>query len=218
MGLLQRAGTEAPTRSREVYEQLRDAIVRGELRPNERLIEAELAANLGVSRTPVRESLPRLAAEGLIVSRGRGWVVLEHTADEIREIYDVRAALEGYATRLAAERATPQQVAHICEIAGGDPAEFGRLPVDEFVVANERFHSAIIEAAGNARLAQAIQQTRTYYFNQRIAVVYSEQEVVDAFVGHQLIADAIRRRDGDEAERLTRAHVSEALDAAVHKL
>jgi DNA-binding GntR family transcriptional regulator len=218
MGPLQRAGTEAPTRSREVYERLRDAIVRGELRPNERLIEAELAANLRVSRTPIRESLPRLAAEGLIVSRGRGWAVLEHSADEIREIYDVRAALEGYATRLAADRATPEQIAHICGMAGGDPAETGRLPVDEFVVVNERFHSAIIEAAGNSRLAQAIQQTRTYYFNQRIAVVYSEQEVVDAFVGHQLIADAIRRRDGDEAERLTREHISEALDAAVHKL
>jgi len=77
------------------------------------LIEAELAASLQVSRTPVRESLPRLAAEGLIVSRGRGWVVLEHSADEIREIYDVRAALEGYASLLAAERATPEQVEHI---------------------------------------------------------------------------------------------------------
>jgi DNA-binding GntR family transcriptional regulator len=215
---LKGAAAEAPTRSREVYERLRDAIVRGELRPNERLIEAELAAGLQVSRTPVRESLPRLAAEGLIVSRGRGWVVLEHSADEIREIYDVRAALEGYAALLAAERATPEQVEHICEIARSNPTEMGRLPVDEFVVVNERFHSAIIEAAGNKRLAQAIQQTRTYYFNQRIALVYSEREVVDAFAGHQLIAEAIRSRRGDEAERLTRAHVSEALDAAVHKL
>jgi DNA-binding GntR family transcriptional regulator len=213
-----RATTEAPTRSREVYERLRDAIVRGELRPNERLIEAELATNLRVSRTPIRESLPRLAAEGLIVSRGRGWVVLEHSADEIREIYEVRAALEGYATRLAAERATVEQVEHIRTMAQGEPKAMGKLPRDEFVVLNERFHSAVIDAAGNARLAQTIQQTRTYYFNQRIAVVYSQQEVVDAFVGHQQIADAIYRRDGDEAERLTRAHVGEALEAAVHKL
>src|SRR5436190_22723903 len=90
-----------------IYEQLRSEIVRGQLRPNERLVEAEIAERLQVSRTPVRESLQRLAADGLVVSRRRGWVVYEHTIDQIRDIYETRIALEGYATRLAAERATP---------------------------------------------------------------------------------------------------------------
>src|SRR5579864_7454244 len=101
------------TRSDNVYERLREAIVTGRARPNERLIEAELADRLQVSRTPIREGLQRLAAEGLVVTRRRGWVVLEHTSAEIREIYEARAALEGYCARLAAERATEAQLKEI---------------------------------------------------------------------------------------------------------
>ncbi len=80
-----------------MYQRLRSAIVRGDLRPNERLVEADLAVWLEVSRTPVRECLQRLAAQRLVANRRRGWVVLEHSIEDIREIYGVRAALEGYA-------------------------------------------------------------------------------------------------------------------------
>lgn len=208
----------APTRSQVVYERLRDAIVRGELRPNERLIEAELADRLAVSRTPVRECLPRLAAEGLIANRGRGWAVLEHTAEQIREIYDVRAALEGYAARLAADRATDAQLAGIVALTRGEPTPANRLAREGLVAANEEFHRTVIAAAGNHRLAQTIQQTRAYYFNQRIAAVYSAAEITEAFAGHRRMAQALRLRDADRAEQLTREHVWEALDLAVHKL
>jgi GntR family transcriptional repressor for pyruvate dehydrogenase complex len=92
------------------------------------------------------------------------------------------------------------------------------LPRDRIVAANEEFHDAVIAAAGNERLAQAIRQTRAYYFNYRIAAVYSGTEVTDAFAAHRRIADAVRRRDADAAEQLTRRHVGEALELAVHKL
>ena len=94
-------------RPREIYSRIRSAILRGELRPNEPLIEADLALSLGVSRTPIREGLQRLATDGLIVARRRGWAVRDHSEAEIRHIYEVRAALEGYAAWLAAERETP---------------------------------------------------------------------------------------------------------------
>src|SRR5690606_9984578 len=97
-----------PRRAHEIYDRLRGDIVHGVLRPNEPLIETELAEQLGVSRTPIRESLQRLASDGLIVYRRRRWYVYEHTADEIREMYEIRAAQEGYAARLAAERGTAE--------------------------------------------------------------------------------------------------------------
>src|SRR5579859_8257976 len=103
----------SPNRAAEVYEELRQAIVEGRIRPNERLIELELARALNVSRTPVRESILQLVADGLVVSRRRGWVVREHSPEEIREIYEVRAALEGFAANLAAVRATDEQLAEI---------------------------------------------------------------------------------------------------------
>lgn len=206
-----------PTRTQEVYGRLREAIVSGDLRPNERLIEAELAERLQVSRTPVRECLPRLAAEDLIVKHGHGWAVLEHSADQIREIYDVRAALEGYATRLAAVRGSEAQLGDIVALST-DPEEMARLPRARVVLANEEFHDAIIVAAGNGRLAQTIQQTRAYYFNHRIAAVYTTDEIIEALSAHRWIAEAVARRDADLAEHLARTHVDEALALALQKV
>ena len=107
-------------RSREVYDQLRSEIARGELRPNERLIEADLALRLSVSRTPVRESIQRLAVDGLVVNRRRAWFVREHSPAEITALYEVREALEGYAARLAAESARHQdERRHIIDAQSG---------------------------------------------------------------------------------------------------
>jgi DNA-binding GntR family transcriptional regulator len=206
------------SRTEGAYQRLRSAIVCGDLRPNERLVEADLAAWLSVSRTPVRECLQRLAAEGLVAKRRRGWIVQEHSTGQIREIYDVRAALEGYAARLAARQASRGQVERIMALAGVDPATYADPPRRGFVEYNQEFHDTVVESCGNTRLTEAIRRSREYYFNYRIAAVYSAAEVAAAIAGHQAIGQAIRRQDGEAAERLTRAHVYEALDAAANKL
>ena len=201
-----------------VYQRLRSAIVRGELRPNERLVEADLADWLEVSRTPVRECLHRLAAERLVANRRRGWVVQEHSVEEIREIYGVRAALEGYAAQLAARQASPAQIEAIMALASIDPAAHADPPRRGFVEYNQQFHDTVVESCGNTRLAEAIRRSREYYFNYRIAAVYTAAEVAEAVGGHRAIAAAIRRQEPDAAERIARAHVHEALEAAVMKL
>lgn len=207
-----------PSRGQGAYERLRADIVTGRLRPNERLVEADLADRLEVSRTPVRECLQRLATEGLVANRRRGWVVHEHTPDEIREVYDLRAALEGFAARLAAERATPDQAATMERLAAVDPAAYAVPPRTDLVDYNQTFHDTVVAAAGSGRLAETIRRSREYYFNHRIAAVYSEADVAAALAGHRAIAAAVKERDADAAERLTRAHVYEALELAVHKL
>jgi DNA-binding GntR family transcriptional regulator len=201
-----------------VYERLRSAIVRGELRPNERLVEADLADWLEVSRTPVRECLQRLATERLVANRRRGWIVLEHSIEDIREIYGVRAALEGYAAQLAARQASPDQVYRIMALARIDPATYADPPRHGFVEYNQQFHDSVVEACGNSRLAEAIRRSTEYYFNYRLAAVYTSAEVAEAIGGHLAIGQAIQRQDPEAAERLARAHVHEALEAAVIKL
>jgi len=131
-----------------VYQRLRSAIVRGDLRPNERLVEADLAVWLEVSRTPVRECLQRLAAERLVANRRRGWVVLDHSIEDIREIYGVRAALEGYAAQLAARQASPDQVERIMALARIDPATYAVPPRHGFVEYNQQFHDTVVESCG----------------------------------------------------------------------
>lgn len=182
-----------------VYQRLRTAIIRGDLRPNERLVEADLAAWLEVSRTPVRECLQRLVTERLVANRRRGWVVHEHSIEEIREIYGLRAALEGYAAQLAARQASRSQVDRIMALARIDPAIYADPPRRGLVEYNQEFHDTVVESCGNARLAEAIRRSREYYFNYRIAAVYTAGEVADGIAGHQAIGQAIRRQDGDAA-------------------
>jgi DNA-binding GntR family transcriptional regulator len=201
-----------------VYQRLRSAIVRGELRPNERLVEADLADWLEVSRTPVRECLQRLAAERLVANRRRGWVVLDHSIADIREIYEVRAALEGYAAQLAARHASPDQVERIMALARINLDTYAHPPRHGFVEYNQQFHDTVVESCGNSRLAEAIRRSTEYYFNYRLAAVYTAAEVAEAIGGHLAIGQAIERREPDAAERLARAHVHEALEAAVIKL
>ena len=182
------------------------------LRPNERLIEEVLAETLQVSRTPVRESFKRLAAEGLIVNRRRGWVVYEYSADEIRQIYETRAAIEGYAARLAAERATAAQLEAIQAIFDA-PSHFqGSTARATLVSENEKFHDAITAAAGNLRLAGLIESTRLYYFNQRIANFYTDQNVADARLHHARILESLHRRDADAAMHAVYEDIRVALE------
>ncbi len=208
----------ATTLSDEVYERLRDEIVKGLIRPNERLVELDLAERLGVSRTPVRESLKRLSAEGLIHGGRHHLVVREHAPEEIREIYESRAALEGYASRLAAMRATQGEVDTIGSFHETDVKKLVRSPREHIVDVNDRFHDAIIEAAHNARLLDLIRRNREFYFNYRIARMYTDPEAEMSLEGHNAIFRAIEKRDPEAAEEATRAHVMQALEVTLCKL
>jgi DNA-binding GntR family transcriptional regulator len=200
-----------------VYERLRSEIVHGRIRPNERLVEADLADRLNVSRTPVRESLQRLAADGLVVSRRRGWVVYEHSPAEVREIYEARSALESYAARLAAERASHEQLAHIGAILR-DRDGILRSPRENLVDINEQFHDAIVEAADNQRIKTLILRNRLYYFNYRLAALYTDAEALASREQHEQLVAALVRRDGPAAEELTREHIGLALRVILSKI
>lgn len=202
-------------RADDVYERLRSSIVRGEIRPNQRLVEVELAEQLEASRTPVREALQRLAAEGLVSSRRRGWIAREHSAEEIRQIYEIRMALEGFACRLTAERASPEVIDHIAAI---QRPEIMQPPYNDLVTINDRFHDAIITASGNPSLIELIQRSRQYYFNYRIATLYTRDEADAALAGHERIVQALRDRDGARAEAMTREHIREGLVVLLGKV
>ena len=213
-----RPAETAASRSAEVYEELRRAIVEGRIRPNERLIETELAERLSVSRTPIRESIQRLAADGLVESRRRGWVVREHSSQEIREIYEVRAALEGYAARLAAERATDEMLSKISAIHASYIKELEHSSRDHMVRHNDEFHDAIIEAAGNTRLAEQIKRSRDYYVIHRITGYLTDDEVRTSIAGHQELIDAVLARDPDKAELVARTNVLSGLGKTLARL
>jgi DNA-binding GntR family transcriptional regulator len=206
------------TRSDDAYERLRDAILTGRMRPNERLVEAELAVHLEVSRTPVRESLKKLAAEGLVISRRRGWIVREHTGDEIREIYEARSALEGYCARLAAQRGTDIEIQKIVSISRGEDKSILKSLRERLVEVNDLFHDAIISAAHNERLVHIVRTNRNYYFNFRIASLYTDEEAEASLAGHEAVVCALLDRDADRAELEMRQHIDLALTVILGNL
>jgi DNA-binding GntR family transcriptional regulator len=193
-----------------VYELLRSDIVLGKIQPNTFLQEAELADRLGVSRTPIREALLRLAKDQLVVSHRRRWLVTELSITEIREIYQVRAALEGFAAHQAALNADPEQIAAITqalearEHAGPDPSAI--------VTSNELFHRLIVEASGNQRLVWANKNNMHFYFNVQVAGSYTAEDLGVSNKEHRALVDAIVDRDPDRAEQINRAHILHSLE------
>ena len=200
-----------------VYERLRTGIIQGEIRPNQRLVEAEVARQLRVSRTPVREGLQRLANEGLVTGGRDGWQVQEHTAGEIREIYETRAALEGYASRLAAERASEENLEELSRIhaRAGTGTEITRAQLVEL---NSEFHDAIVQTCANERLINVIQRNREFYFNYRVAELFTDEEVESSVRGHGMILGRLLERDVAGAEELTRQHILESVPIILSRL
>jgi DNA-binding GntR family transcriptional regulator len=201
--------------SEDVYWQLRREIVRGELRPNQPVAEIDIAERLNVSRTPVRESMQRLAADGLVISRRRRWLVYEHSKQEIEEIYEVRLALEGYAARLASQRISDAQtegLAHLCESAAAD----GQLTVR--VEHNEIFHNRLVSIGGNERLASMLAHNRNFAFNRQVASLYTPDDLAVSATQHTRLVEAVLARDGDAAEQTAREHIQSALEIIIARL
>jgi DNA-binding GntR family transcriptional regulator len=195
-------------------ELIRQAIIDGRLNPGQRLKEEELARELGISRTPVREALLMLQAEGLVdATPNRGATVHSYSAEDLDDLYKLRAELEGYATRRAAAKLADETIAGLresCERFEGildDEAELGEL-----VKENLLFHQTILEGAGSIRLTTMVRQVIELPLVYRSYVWYSkEQQRISAHY-HVQITRALEMRDADRAELIMKEHIFEARD------
>lgn len=187
-----------------VHQRVRDGILSGEFRPNRRLVEEELAAELNVSRTPVREALLRLRQEGLVL-QNRGWLVRDHAPEEILEYLEARAELEAAAARLAAARITPAQVARLNELIAQMEDEPNRRLFNEI---NGEFHDLVTEAGGNRVLANFARSSKINYWTFATPVRFTPEQdaVVDA--EHRALVAALQAGDAATAEQVARRHVA----------
>jgi DNA-binding GntR family transcriptional regulator len=207
--------TAAPeTAAQRAYAALRVRILEGALPPGAMILEGELAAALGVSRTPVRQALIRLADEGLIELRPRhGMRVRPISADEMREIYDVLTALEAAAARLCAEQGVPpagldgldQAVAAMdAALAAGD--------LRGWAEADAAFHRRLVAASGNRRLAATVSGFSDLAHRARMATLRLRPVPSASNQDHRAVVAAIRARDPGRAEAIHRAHRQQAGD------
>ena len=201
--------SEHPSLRERIAERLREAILAGDLPAKARLKEPELAKSLGASRTPLREAIRQLEAEGLLMTVPRvGTFVSELHPKDAEETYAIRAVLEGLAGRQAAENPDPTKAERLHAVL----TELTHKTHDAkaFREAAGRFHDLIFVLSGNRRL-QSLYQSLNYQVNRLRALSLSApQRPSVSLREHRQIAAAIVRGQGKKAERLMRAHVEGA--------
>lgn len=199
------------SRAQKLYEFLRNAILDGTLKPNERLIEETIAALASVSRTPVREAIRRLEADELIQNTGQGLVVVACSPDDLAELCTVREALEGLATRLAAASRSEIEVLSLHNILSDYRKATAQQDIPQLVALNHAFHETIWQAARNRYLFQQLITLRNLIERLQKTTLAIPSRQQEALAQHELVLDAIVKRDADEAERLACQHFREAM-------
>ena len=212
----------------DAYEALKRGIVEGRFVPGQRLVEQRLAEGFGVSRTPVREALLRLEAEGLVsVERNRGAQVRALTEEEVGDLYDVRARLEAYAAELAAERADEHDVAQLrAAVSAFDAAVADvtsrRAPKLEATrrldAANARFHGGLQAASRHGRIRQLVGRAVDAPLVFQALRRFAPEDLARSSLFHHLILDAVAAGEPVRAGRLMAEHVLQARDALLARL
>lgn len=198
-----------------VRERLRAAILAGELAPGTRLSVPELARHLQVSRSPVREAVLRLVAEGLAVEYSRRGVEVARLAlADLLELYEVRGALESVAAGLAAERMTGPDLAALRGVLDAQGAA-ATLDPRGFCELGVRFHEIIVQTCGNARLARHAEQLAREMRLAAPLMLETPAHLRRSHEEHRAIEHALRQRDGPAAEAAMRAHLTRVA-RAVH--
>jgi DNA-binding GntR family transcriptional regulator len=218
-----RDGSNGP-RPVGVLERLRALILTGEYGPDERLIEEQLAERLGVSRTPVRQALTMLEAEGLVeITPNRGATVCSFSIEDVWDIYDLRAVLEGHAARRAAGRIERRELERMRELARdmeGLPGQFDdhEEEIRALVALNQEFHGTIVEASRNRRLERLINRTVEIPLMFKAFYWYTLHERTISNHYHRQILEALENGDADRAETIMREHVYEGRDFVIRAL
>jgi DNA-binding GntR family transcriptional regulator len=202
-----------------VYHRLKEAVLLGEIRPGERLLEADLAEQMGVSRTPVREALRRLEREGLVVWRPfRGAEVVGVERETVQQLFQVREALECLAVRLAVARIDPAAIALLRSIveeaeAAAQSGDYGRTNT-----LHRRFHSEIARLSGNLPLVRLLEEIQDHINLSQASARSGPERFRQVMSEHLQIVEALAAADASRAEMAVREHLRRALAATLADL
>lgn len=211
----------ASTPGEETYAEIRRAILEGTLRPGERIVEQQLAEMLNVSRTPVREALLKLERENLVARVGRGMAVRRYSSDEVRDIYNLRAHLESFGARLAADRMTEGELtalAHIQDQTDQEPLEMTAEAIRALSRNNGRFHAMVVRCARNGPLDRCFVQVFQLPLLYKAYVYFDDERRQQSDADHRALIEILRARDGAAAEEHWRRHLTRGGDVLAQHL
>ncbi len=196
----------------EVAERLRQQIFAGELEPGSWIDELKQCAELGISRTPLREALKVLAAEGLVTMKvRRGAYVTEMSARDVQEAYQLLALLESDAAAKVAETASAEQLLELQSLHAELEQQLGQR--EAFFAANERFHLHLLEIEGNRWRQQIVNDLRRMMKLNRHLSLFKQGRIDESLAEHRALLAALTSRDAPACARLMRAHFDNGLAA-----
>ena len=197
-----------------VFNTLRQAILRGELKPGERLMEIQLANKLGVSRTPIREAIRKLELEGLVLMIPRkGAEVAEISEKTLRDVLEVRKALEELAVRLACDKITEEEIKELEKCAADFKKILKSNDITEVAEADVRFHDVIYMATDNQKLITLLSNLREHMYRYRVEYLKDQTAHEQLLREHEEIVKHIRKRNKEEAVQIVCYHIDNQVDA-----
>jgi DNA-binding GntR family transcriptional regulator len=204
----------------KVYEYLKNSILSGYLNPGEKLKEEHLAKTMGVSRTPVREALHKLESEGLIKPRKkRGFIVSKDSKEEVEDLFEIRAILEGYALKVISEKISEEVLDRLNGFIQKAEEALERKRINQVFKWNTEFHDTLNELVVNkSRLHRLIVNMRKYVLRHRKDTLRYPDGGRRTVDGHRKILLALQLKDPDLCERVMREHIQEAKEDALQTL
>lgn len=200
-----------------VFNTLRDAILKGELEPGERLMEIQLAERLGVSRTPIREALRKLELEGLVnmVPR-KGAEVADITEKSLRDVLEVRKALEELSVQLACEKITEEEIEELKRVAERFKDTLDDQDVTKIAEADVAFHDVIYTATDNQKLILLLNNLREQMYRYRVEYLKKEEAYPQLIAEHEELIDNISKRNKEEATRIMCEHIDNQVATVIN--
>lgn len=200
---------------REVADRIRDLIEHGDLIPGERISERELCEKFGVSRTPLREALKVLAAEGLVeLLPNRGARVMRLTVKMVKDTYDLMGALEGLSGELACQQISDTDIAMICELHEKMLEHYRRRELTDYFRVNQQIHEKILAASDNEILIEMYNNLSHRVKRVRYSKKMSDDFWRQAVDDHEEMIQALSQRDGRRLGQILRDHLCNKLEAA----
>jgi DNA-binding GntR family transcriptional regulator len=202
-----------------VFNTLREAIILGELRPGERLMEVQLAEQMGVSRTPVREAIRKLELEGLVdMLPRRGAQVADLSVKDIIDVLEVRAALDGLATELSAERITQEEIKELEHALAQFNTYVGKENLQGTIKKDVEFHDIIYRSSRNEKLIQISSNLREQVHRFRVIYLKDFSSSGEIAKEHKEILEAIINKDSEAARQFAHKHIKNQEVAIVKSL
>ena len=202
-----------------VFNTLRQAILTGELKPGERLMEIHLANKLGVSRTPIREAIRKLELEGLVIMiPRRGAEVAQITEKSMNDVLEVRRAMDALCVELACERISEQELKALGDACQAFEEAVKGSDIKIIAQADVAFHDIIVQATGNLRLVQLVNNLSEQMYRYRFEYLKDASRHQSLIEEHRLIYGSIIKKDKEEASKAAKLHIDNQEKAIMHQI